>query len=185
MIIGITGTNGSGKDTVANYLILKGFTHYSLSDIIREETKKRKLPVERNVLIAIGNELREKHGENVLASLTLEKIEKNAIENAVITSIRNPGEINELRKNKNFYLLGVDAPAKIRYKRVISRARENEKKISFKEFVNLEEKEKTAEKNKQQLGVCLKMADKIILNDSLIEDLYKKTEDWINSLAVI
>ena len=40
MIIGITGSYASGKDTVASILQEKGFIHYSLSDILREELKK-------------------------------------------------------------------------------------------------------------------------------------------------
>ena len=39
--IGVTGTLGSGKDTLAAYLVSKGFEHISLSDLIREELKKK------------------------------------------------------------------------------------------------------------------------------------------------
>ena len=32
MIMGVTGTFRSGKDTAANYLVSEGFIHYSLAD---------------------------------------------------------------------------------------------------------------------------------------------------------
>jgi dephospho-CoA kinase len=60
MIIGITGPNASGKDTVADILEEKGFIHYSLSDILREELKKSNKEEIRKNLIKIGNELRKK-----------------------------------------------------------------------------------------------------------------------------
>ena len=43
MILGITGTIRSGKDTAANYLVSKGFTHYSLSDYIRKVVREQGL----------------------------------------------------------------------------------------------------------------------------------------------
>jgi len=74
MLIGLTGKSGSGKDTVADYLKEKGFIYFSLSDIIREECKKRGKKIERDNLIKIGNELRKKHGPSVLADKTIQKI---------------------------------------------------------------------------------------------------------------
>ena len=44
MLIAVTGLNGSGKDTVANYFKEKyGFNHISLSDIVREIVKEKGL----------------------------------------------------------------------------------------------------------------------------------------------
>ena len=40
MIIGLTGLNGSGKTSVANYFKKKKFNYYSLSDVIRNKLKK-------------------------------------------------------------------------------------------------------------------------------------------------
>ena len=41
MIIGITGSYGAGKDTVAELLQKMNFTHVSFSDTLREELKNR------------------------------------------------------------------------------------------------------------------------------------------------
>ncbi len=51
MIIGLTGKNASGKGEVAQYLKTRGFTFYSLSDVLREELKRKKKVISRNNLI--------------------------------------------------------------------------------------------------------------------------------------
>jgi len=50
MIIGLTGRNGTGKTEVANYLKSKGFELISLSDILREEARKRNMDEKRDNL---------------------------------------------------------------------------------------------------------------------------------------
>ena len=67
MIIGLTGKNAAGKGEIANYLKTKGFVYYSLSDVIREEATKRGLEHTRDNLIRLGTEMRETHGNSILA----------------------------------------------------------------------------------------------------------------------
>ena len=104
MIIGLTGSYCSGKDTVADYIVKKhGFTHYSLSDIIRECMKEEGIEPTRENLIVFGTNLRKDKGNGVLASKALEKMSKDG--DFCITSIRHPDEINELRKRNDFILI--------------------------------------------------------------------------------
>ena len=127
MIIGLTGKNASGKGEAANYLKTKGFIYYSLSDVIREEATKRNLEHSRDNLINLGNELRKKFGTSYLAKEINNKIKiqlnKNNSQNFVIDSIRSPYEAKELMKNKDFLLVGVDAPVELRFKRLLERNR--------------------------------------------------------------
>ncbi len=173
MIIGFTGKNGAGKTIVIDYLKSKGFETFSLSDILREEIRKKGLVEERENLIKIGNELREKYGPGILAKLALDKVEK--IDNVAIDSIRNLYEIEELRKNKDFILIGIEAPVELRYKRIVERKRIGEN-ISLEQFIEIEEKENSNDEKKQQLNKCLELADKIIENIGGIEELYQKID---------
>ena len=62
MIIGITGTLGAGKGTVVDYLVqTHGFKHYSARAFITEEIKKRGLPIDRDSMVLVANDLRTKH----------------------------------------------------------------------------------------------------------------------------
>ena len=113
MIIGLTGKNGAGKGEVARFLKESGYEYHSLSDILREELAARGQKVTREVLIGIGNELRAAYGAGVLAERTIGKLSAEA--HAVVDSIRNPFEVEALRRRKNFSLIAVDADPKIRF----------------------------------------------------------------------
>ena len=57
--IGITGTLGAGKGTIVDYLVKsRGFEHYSVRAFITEEIKRRGLPVNRDSMTQVGNDLR-------------------------------------------------------------------------------------------------------------------------------
>jgi len=180
MIIGLTSFIGAGKTSICDYLVKKGFIFYSLSDIIREELKAKGKEITRDNLQATGNELRKKHGNSVLADKTLEKIEEG--KNHIIDSIRNPAEIKALRKRKDFTLVFIDAPIKIRFNRIIDRKREKDP-ITFEDFKKVEEKElESSDSASQQLVKCREMANFIIHNDSSFEELYKKIDELLEGL---
>jgi dephospho-CoA kinase len=175
MIIGLTGTNGAGKGSIGKYLQMKGFAYHSLSDIIREEADKRGLEKTRDNMRVLGNELREE-GENILAVKTIEKIRKNNEENTAVDSIRNPAEIEEFRKQKDFVLIAVDAPISTRYERIKPRKRP-EDQVDFETFRTQEEAEIAGGKGKQQIKKCMEMADFHIMNDSSKEKLNQKVDE--------
>ena len=127
MLIGLTGRNAAGKGEVARYLAKKSFYYYSLSDVIRDEIRSRGLPLTRECLILIGNELRQRYGAQVLAERVLAKIEDD--KHYIIDSIRNPSEVNAFRAAKHFRLIRVEAPLEVRFQRILSRRREIPAKV--------------------------------------------------------
>jgi len=130
--------------------------------------------VTRDNLIRMGNQLREKGGPDILARLVMKKIKGRA----VIDSIRNPKEVDFLRKQKNFILLAIDAPVELRYERVKKRGRE-ESSSTIQEFIKKEAEEMTNHTKRQQLLNCMKMADFLIINDSSLECFRQKLEDLL------
>lgn len=182
MIIGITGWFASGKDTVCDYLEKKGFQKISLSDIIREYCSKEGLEYTRDNLRNMGNKLRQKYGSDFLAKEALSRMSKDKKTNYVIPSIRQPAEVEVLRKDKNFQLWEMYAPQKTRYRRLIKRARtDDEKSISFKEFVKKEEAEKGDGPNCQQVDKVIADSDKRIDNSRKIEDLFEQIDKILTS----
>jgi dCMP deaminase len=181
MFLGFTGPNAAGKGEAIKYLVDKNkFIAFSLSDIIRDEAKKRGLPPARDNLIAIGNELRETEGPAILAKRTVAKIRN--MPQAIVDSIRNPYEIEELRKSlKDFKLIGVTASPEVRFERAQSRGRAGDG-ATLKEFIAKEEKENTANEKAQQLNRCFETADFKIDNSGSVEELYKKMSDLLKEL---
>jgi dephospho-CoA kinase len=173
-LIGLTGTNGAGKGEAAAYLKKKGYTYFSLSDLIREELRKKGTEETRDSLIKMGNQLREKFGPDILARLVMRKVKGRA----AIDSIRNPKEVEYLRRQKNFIFLAIDAPVELRYERAKKRGRE-ESSSSLQEFKRKEAEEMSGLERGQQLQTCLKMADFVIINDGSLEDLHHKLEELL------
>ncbi len=173
MIIGITGYPGSGKDTAAYYFVRKNFFRYSLSDLLRDELKKKGRKITRENLIKLGNSLRKKYGNGILAKRVLEKLIPG--KNYVVTSIYNTGEIEVLKERGDFILIFVDAPLELRQERLEQRDREKDPKTK-KGIKKLDKKHSDKKSFGLQSDKCKKMADIIINNNSSLDDLYKKID---------
>ena len=170
-LIGLTGSNASGKGEAAAWLQKHGFEYLSLSDVLREELDRRGLPLTRENLIREGNALREQYGADVLARRIMPRVK----DDSVIDSIRNPSEIRYLRTRGDFVLLAIDAPLKIRFARAQQRGRD-ESAATREEFRRREEQEKTRDPSAQQLAVCMEMADFLVLNQGTLEEFHRKLE---------
>lgn len=184
MIIGLTGKNAAGKGEIAKHLQSKGFMYFSLSDALREEATRRNISHSRDNLINLGNELRKKFGNGVLAKRINEKIKEaksRGKRDFVIDSIRNPGEIGELRKNEGFLLVGVVTDEKIRFQRLLKRGRIGDA-TTFEDFKRQEKLENNNEASGQQLDKCLEMADKHISSNGTIEEANKDFDKWMETL---
>ena len=170
-IIGITGTLGAGKGTIVDYLIKeKGFKHFSVRGYLIKEIEKRNLPVNRDSMTSVANDLRAKNSP----AFIIEELYGEALEtgkNAIIESIRTPGEIDFLEKQGNFTLLAVDADPKIRFERIKLRASSTDN-IDFETFVANEKREMDShDPNKQNLGKCIERADVVLNNNGSIGEL--------------
>lgn len=174
IIIGITGTLGAGKGTIADFLVKKrGFSHYSVREFLIREIEKRELPVNRPSMTIVGNDLRTRYGSGYIA----EELYKEAVasgKNCIIESIRTEGEIIVLKKHKNFYLFAVDADQRTRYQRVVARQSETDQ-ISYEEFGANEKREFASDDpSKQNLSRCITLADYVFHNDGTREELEKQ-----------
>jgi dCMP deaminase len=163
MIVGLTGSYCSGKDTVADYISQKhGYRHFSLSDVIRDIMKECGVELTRENLIMFGTKLREENGNGILAKKVLEKTKDEG--NYCITSIRHSEEVNELRKRKDFVLINVDAPQGVRFERMQKRKRSGDPQ-TLEKFIELEKKESQTSGSGQQLRKTANMANIIFIND--------------------
>ncbi len=181
-IIGITGTLGAGKGTLVKHLVTcKGFIHYSVRDFLIGELTKRNMPVNRDTMVLLANELRKKNSPSYIIDRLFEQA-RQAGKDAVIESIRTPGEVESLRKKGDFYLLAVDASPEIRYQRIIQRNSETDH-VTFEEFLENEQREMTStDPNKQNLSKCIALADYLLHNNGTIDELYKQLEDVLTKI---
>jgi dephospho-CoA kinase len=176
-IIGITGTLGAGKGTIVEYLVRnRGFAHYSVRTYLIEEIESRGMPVNRDSMVSVANELRAKNGSSYIIE-ELYKIAQQHQQNCVIESIRTPGEAESLSDKGNFCLIAVDADPEIRYQRISLRASETDH-ISYETFLENEKREFTSDDpNKQNLKKCIEMAAYVISNNAGLDNLYLQIEE--------
>lgn len=163
ILIGLTGSFASGCSELRKTLKERyDFDSFKLSGEVREEAKRRGLdPDKREVLQALGNALREKHGNNYLAIKAMEKVDATDAEKIVLHGIRNIGEINELRKRPNFYLVAVDSSEDTRWERV-KEFYDNNRKL----FENHDRTDKNQGiPHGQQVQKCVENADILFLNN--------------------
>jgi dephospho-CoA kinase len=173
-LIGLTGTNGAGKGEAAAFFLSHGYAYLSLSDVLRDALRAEGLEETRDNLIRKGNEMRRRGGPDVLARAVLDKVRGKS----VIDSIRNPKEIECLRRQPGFILLAIDAPAAVRFDRVRKRGR-NESATTLADFLAKEEEEKSSDPAAQQLHACLRLADRTIMNDGTIDDFRRRLEEFL------
>ena len=179
IIIGITGTLGAGKGTIVDYLKNKGFAHYSVRGFLLGEIRKKGMPENRDSMVVVANGLRANNSPSFITDqLYLQALELG--KDAVIESIRTPGEIDSLRRKGNFYLFAVDADPKKRFDRIKMRKSETDN-IDFKTFLENEKREMSSDDpNKQNLAKCREMADFIFWNNKEIEDLNREVKEVLD-----
>jgi len=183
IIIGITGTLGAGKGTIVEYLInQKRLAHYSVRDYLIREIEKLGMPNNRDSMTILANRLR---AENSPSFIT-DELYKEALENdhdAIIESIRTPGEIDSLRRKGRFYLFAVDADSEIRYNRIVQRASETDQ-ISYETFLEDEAREMSSTNpNNQNLKKCISLADYTFDNNGDLSLLHKQVEQVISKIS--
>lgn len=186
-LIGIAGTNGSGKDTVGHILAEKHeWLFISVTDMLREECRVRGLEVARENLRAISAEWRREGGLGVLVDKALNEYEKQGgdgrYKGLVLASLRNPGEADRVHELGGT-VVWVDADPQLRYDRIQSsnRGRGSEDSKTFEEFLAEQEAEMHHSGDAATLNLAgvKALADTEIFNESDLETLENAVSDLL------
>lgn len=171
MIIGLTGKRGTGKDTIANYLVEKhgfrmlDFTRDVLAPILEKEGK----PVTRDNLIELAMEGRKKAHNGIWAEKLCDVIKDN--EDYTISGIRFVEEVEVFKKRfgYDFVLFSVVADDNTRYERCRKRGTKGEGEMSFGQYME-------REKRPTEVAILrtLELADYAIDNNGTPEQLFQE-----------
>lgn len=176
-IVGVSGTNGAGKDVLGDLLRAeKGYTVVSLSDILRDELTRDGLEHTRENLSGLSRQIRQAEGDGAMAQRTIKKHRDK--DGLVITSIRTPGEADEIQSAGGI-VVWVDADPRVRYDRLAAARRGRvTDEISFAEFQDQEASEMTPTVQ----GGGLNMAEVKNKADATIVNQFKTLADYQNHL---
>ncbi|MBP7741668.1 MAG: AAA family ATPase [Candidatus Pacebacteria bacterium] len=175
MILGITGSFGAGKGAVVEYLVTgRGFKHYSASGFITEEIVRRGLPVNRDSMTIVANELRKEHGPSyVIDSLYGRAQEVGG--DAVIESLRAVAEVKRIKELGGF-VLGITASPQLRYERAFARGSEKDH-VSFEKWQEQEQAESNPDDpTKQNIFGALQESTVVVDNSGSLQELYEKID---------
>lgn len=189
-IIGVAGTNGSGKDTVGHILAQKyGWLFVSVSDLLRDECRKRGLAVERENLRNISAEWRREGGLGVLVDKAVEVFESGngQYDGLAIASLRNPGECERITELGGVNVW-VDADPRVRYERIqtAERGRGGEDEKTYEQFLAEQEAEMQPSGDEATLNMAgvKALADITIINESDVSTLERAVAGLLNQQLI-
>ena len=181
LIFGVIGRNGAGKSTICDYLSEKGFSVFSLSDIVRSEADRQGLSHTRENLIQIGTRLKSEEGLDVLAKRSFKEIvEKSENKKIVFDSIRLPEEVLFF-KSHGAILLGIDAPVETRYSRISKRKKETDEQ-SYETFKKLDLHEYEGKSGGQNIKATFSLSDHVIDNVGDLKNVHRKIDNILESV---
>ena len=178
-IIGIGGSNGSGKDTVSRMLADDyGWYFISVSeDLLIPALRQLGLPVEREQMAALGTSWRKElgMGANIDKALALYKSQAKDYPGLVISSLRHPGEADRVHELGG-QVVWVDADPKLRYERIFNRKQGDKDQKTFEQFLAEERAEMAHAGDEATLNMSAvkDRADIFITNHSNDLDEFKK-----------
>jgi dephospho-CoA kinase len=140
-IVGIGGLPRSGKDTLADLLIERGWFGLSFGDVVRDFARKRHSdkpdPISVANMTETSNWLRETRGSDVILHEALQQYEAaskaKTYEGLVLYSVRAPVEVDWILAHDG-ELIWVEASAEVRHRRNLMSQREGEAVIDLEEF---------------------------------------------------
>jgi len=170
-IIAFTGMPASGKSEAVQLAKDKGIPVIRMGDMVWEETKQQGKPLDDKNVGDVAHSMREKHGMDIWAKRTVEKIrslKKSSL--LVIDGVRNMEEIEYFKKElgMDFLAIAIDAPDELRRKRAILRGRTDDSKNPK----DLEERDKR--EIRWGLQKVIANADIVISNKGSLEDFKKQ-----------
>lgn len=161
----------SGKSEAVEIAKRNDIPVIRIGDMIWDEVKSRNLELSDENVGKIANDMRKMHGKDIWARRTIEKIKKMKTEDIlVVDGVRNDEEVETFKKNlaKEFILVAVKVPDKLRYQRAMNRNRQDD-------ALDLE---KVKLRDKREIGWGLDRviasADIVISNKGSLEEFQRK-----------
>ena len=115
------GIPGSGKDELVTVAQNMGLATLKMGDLVRDETRRRGLPLNIANVARVASEEREKHGAGIWAQRSLPKLTETRM---LVDGCRSDTEVTVYRHHfGDLFVLGIYCSPETRYERMRSRSR--------------------------------------------------------------
>jgi len=178
-IIAFTGMPSSGKTEAVKIAKNMNFSVVRMGDMVWDEVNKQGLKLSNKNVGTIANQMREKHGQDIWALKTINKIKSmGKIESIIIDGIRNIEEIDAFKRElgKNLVVVAVETSDKTRQKRALKRGRKDDSKDIKKV------KERDQRELGWGLGSVIASADIVVSNEGSIDGFRKHIKEILERL---
>lgn len=178
-IIATTGLPGSGKALFSEVAAQYGYPVFVCGDVVREETRRRGMPVTPSNMGVVMLRIREEEGPAVISKRLIPKIDASQCNVGLVEGVRSPEEVEELRKRYgNVTVVAIHASPQTRFERLEIRGREDDPK-TWPEFETRDLRELNV-----GLGKTIALADEIIVNEGTIEEFQDYTQAFLREILL-
>lgn len=175
LIFACVGNNGSGKDTVVDYILaMYKSERISISDMVRTKATELSLPHTRENLNQISKQHIEQYGAEYFAKLAISEIDKSQSNHIAVPDVRSPSDVKTFRSafGEMFVLIAVKVKnAHVRFERLLARGTTRDPK-SWEEFLSNEQREDAI----FRISETVSLADYTIYNDQTLSTLRKNID---------
>lgn len=165
----------AGKEEFQQVAVELGYTVVRMGDVVRDEARKRGLPITDAAVGGMANEERVKHGVAVWAERTIPRVRGDRV---LIDGLRSPAEREVFRKafGRDLIVFGVEASKRTRWERVQRRQRPDDAK-TLEEF-----QRRDARELGWGLGGVVASADITIVNEGTLDEFYARVREELRKL---
>ncbi len=181
-LLGVTGFQCSGKDTVADILCdFHGFEPVTSSDVIRDHIKQNDLgEPTRPLLMAVARELRARDSSAIIRE-SLKRCETDRI---IISGLYSKAEAEYFTVEAGGKIIKCDADQRLRYERALSRGRVGDD-VDLATFQSWESGESISISNSNQSIIEVgRLAVATIINEGTYDELRVSVEATLVSLEI-
>ncbi|HTT15299.1 MAG TPA: AAA family ATPase [Thermoplasmata archaeon] len=173
-LIVTVGMPGSGKDELVAVARSMGLATLKMGDLVRDETRRRNLPLNNASLGRVASEERDKHGPGIWAQRALPKLTETKM---LVDGCRSDSEVSVFRHNfGDLYVLGIFASPETRYERLTSRGR-NDDSADLQAFYDRDRREL-----KWGIGNAFALADGMLVNEGSIDEFRRAGRAALDSI---
>jgi dephospho-CoA kinase len=160
-LIVTVGMPGSGKDELVEVAHSLGLATLKMGDLVREETRRRGLPLSNANIARVASEEREKHGPGIWAQRALPKLIETR---NLVDGCRSDSEVTVFRHHfGDLFVLGIYSSPEHRYDRMARRGRGDDG-ADMQEFYDRDRREL-----KWGIGNAFALADGMLVNEGTLE----------------
>lgn len=165
-VICVTGMPAAGKEEFQTVAAQEGYAIVRMGDVVRDEARRRGLPITDAAVGGMAHEEREKHGPTVWAERTVPHV---TAARTCIDGLRSPAELAVLRNafGRGLVVFAVEAAPETRWARVQRRRRADDA-TTWEEFLRRDARERG-----WGLEEVIAAADVRIVNEGTLPEFYE------------